>query len=265
MRPDDPDASREETNDEEHAAKARCEERAAVWWGDLPDTVRDDLLGQARVRNAVQIDRLGAVESKAGVLVGFAGLLTALLIGQDAAGKGPVALLAVGLTLLSALLAGIVVGFSTLRFRWSAPRSVAQALGRLPDTRHHAQILEEETSRGDHNQGLLSGQEFALRSATLLLVVGLMAAVFGWQQEVQASDALPASVSAALSDYEQAPGHLLQREPRPHDPSDLFATNMATSGQSRPHVPCAGPSMTGYPAARRVVATNDGTSDVLHG
>lgn len=58
----------------------------------LDDTSRAELLELAKSYSEAQINRLQAVQTKSGTLAVFAVVVTGLLIGQDAAGTGPLGL-----------------------------------------------------------------------------------------------------------------------------------------------------------------------------
>lgn len=76
----------------------------------LDDTSRAELLELAKSYSEAQINRLQAVETKSGTLAVFAAVVAGLLIGQDAAGTGPLAWAAVGLLGATALVAAVTAG-----------------------------------------------------------------------------------------------------------------------------------------------------------
>lgn len=110
----------------------------------------------AKSYSEAQINRLQAVETKSGTLAVFAAVVTGLLIGQDAAGTGPLAWAAVGLVGAAVLVAAVVAGCASWGFRWPDPKSTGFSLEEHPSTRRHDRLLEEHVRRGAANRRRLS-------------------------------------------------------------------------------------------------------------
>lgn len=111
----------------------------------------DELMQVAKERNSTHVQRLHAVETKSDTLVVFSAVLAGLLIGQDAAGTGPSASIAVLMVGLAMTAGAVVTGFASAAFRWPEPTELRVGLESLPRAHRLGWLLHDLSVRGAAN------------------------------------------------------------------------------------------------------------------
>lgn len=156
------------------------------WWWHLDRATAETLLETARQRNAALVQRLQAVETRAGTLVVFAGVVAGLLVGRDTADMALVGAVAVVLSVAAAALGAVVASCAAIGFWWPEPRSSSMALHDSGERPRDA-LLEEEVVRGEHNHSTIRAREVWLRAAAGLLVLSLVLAAVDWGRAAMAA------------------------------------------------------------------------------
>lgn len=149
------------------------------WWGHLDEATAATLFETARQRNADLVQRLQAVETRAGSLLVFAGVIAGLLVGRGVASMSVAGAVAVLFAVAAAGLGATVGSCAAIGFWWPEPRASSMALhdsGEMPQDA----LLEEEVIRGEHNHRTIRAREVWLRAAASLLVLSLMLAAVDW-------------------------------------------------------------------------------------
>lgn len=154
---------------------------AGSWWDALGASAAAALMDSARHRNDAHLQRLQAVETKAGTLLGFAAVVAGLLIrGGESQQASGFAVVATVCAVAAAVVSAAVAVLSAARFQWPKPRQTLDFVADMSPGQHWNWVLEDEVDRGESNHRKLLRREAFLRLAALLLALALVLATVGW-------------------------------------------------------------------------------------